>query len=187
MFVGWLKVYKAIVLTSLLYGCETWTLHRRHLKMLERFHMRSLRSILAVRWQDRVTNLQILEKSESQSIEAIIPAQTDWSRHPNGRFQAPKAAVCKDCVKDNITQAGIPPKESEQCLQDRTDWRALTGQALVSFEEQRRAGLITARERRKAAAAAAAMPSLWTAVPLTNWNPLTVKVFSSDSTDYLLD
>ncbi|KAL8619589.1 hypothetical protein ACOMHN_019645 [Nucella lapillus] len=34
-----LKVYKTIVLTSLLYGCETWTLIRRHIKLLERFHM----------------------------------------------------------------------------------------------------------------------------------------------------
>ena len=38
-----LKVYRTVVLTSLLYGCETSTLYRRHLKQLERFHMRSLR------------------------------------------------------------------------------------------------------------------------------------------------
>ncbi|XP_076069189.1 uncharacterized protein LOC143041234 [Oratosquilla oratoria] len=45
-----LKVYRAVVLTSLLYGCESWTLYRRHLKQLERFHMRSLRSILNIKW-----------------------------------------------------------------------------------------------------------------------------------------
>ena len=32
-----LKVYRAVVLTSLVYGCEPWTLYRRHLKQLERF------------------------------------------------------------------------------------------------------------------------------------------------------
>ena len=37
-----LKVYRAVVLTSLLYGCETWTLYRRHLKQLQRFYIRSL-------------------------------------------------------------------------------------------------------------------------------------------------
>ena len=37
-----LKVYRVVVLTSLLNGCETWTLYRRHLKQLERLHMRSL-------------------------------------------------------------------------------------------------------------------------------------------------
>ena len=44
-----LKVYRVVVLTSLLYGCETWTLYRRHLKQLERFHMRSLRTSLNIK------------------------------------------------------------------------------------------------------------------------------------------
>ena len=35
-----LKVYKAVVLTSRLYGCETWTLYRKQSKQLEGFHMR---------------------------------------------------------------------------------------------------------------------------------------------------
>ena len=44
-----MKVYRAVVLTSLLYGCETWTLYRSHVKQLENFHMRALRSILGIR------------------------------------------------------------------------------------------------------------------------------------------
>ena len=52
-------------------------------------------------------------------------------------------------------ESSLLVEELEQCAQDRTGWRALTRrQALVSFEEQSRAGLITARERKKAAAAA---------------------------------
>ena len=51
-----LKVYRAVVLSSLLYGCKTWTVYRRHLKQLERFHQRAFHSILGIRWQDRVTN-----------------------------------------------------------------------------------------------------------------------------------
>ena len=30
-----LRIYKAVVLSSLLYGCETWTLYRCHIKRLE--------------------------------------------------------------------------------------------------------------------------------------------------------
>ncbi|XP_076063461.1 uncharacterized protein LOC143038321 [Oratosquilla oratoria] len=67
-----LKVYRAVVLTSLLYGCESWTLYRRHLKQLDRFHMRSLRSILNIKWQNRVTNLEVLDRAEMTSIEAMI-------------------------------------------------------------------------------------------------------------------
>ena len=32
-------VYNAVVLSSLLYRCETWTLYRHHLRLLETFHM----------------------------------------------------------------------------------------------------------------------------------------------------
>ncbi|PFX16641.1 Craniofacial development protein 2 [Stylophora pistillata] len=45
-----LRAYKTVVLTSLLYGCETGTLYRRHIKLLKRLHMRSLRSILGIKF-----------------------------------------------------------------------------------------------------------------------------------------
>uniref|UniRef100_W5M6N8 Reverse transcriptase domain-containing protein n=1 Tax=Lepisosteus oculatus TaxID=7918 RepID=W5M6N8_LEPOC len=77
-----LKVYKAIVHSSLLYGCETWTVYRKHLQLLEYFHIHSLRSILGIRWQDRVTNLEIVDRAETTSIEAMIPkAQLRWTAH----------------------------------------------------------------------------------------------------------
>ena len=43
-----LEVYNAYLLTCLLYSCETWVVYRRHLKQLERFHQRCLRSILGI-------------------------------------------------------------------------------------------------------------------------------------------
>ena len=77
-----LKVYKAVVLTSLLYGCETWTLYRKQIKQLESFHMRSLRRIMDIRWQDKVTNLQVLDRANAVSIEALLlKAQLRWTGH----------------------------------------------------------------------------------------------------------
>ena len=40
-----LSVYDACVLTVLLYGSETWTTYRRHIRLLERFHQNCLRRI----------------------------------------------------------------------------------------------------------------------------------------------
>ena len=77
-----LKVYRAVVLTSLLYGCETWTLYMRHLKQLECFHMHSLRTILNIKWQDRVSNQQVFDIAESTSIEAmILNGRLRWVGH----------------------------------------------------------------------------------------------------------
>ena len=67
-----LKVYRAVVLSSLLYGCETWTVYRRHLKQLERFHQRALRSILGIQWQDRARNTEVFKRTNCISIEAML-------------------------------------------------------------------------------------------------------------------
>ena len=33
-----LKVYRSVVLPTLLYACETWTVYQRHAKRLNHFH-----------------------------------------------------------------------------------------------------------------------------------------------------
>ena len=43
-----IAVYKAVVLSSLLYGCESWICYRRHLKRLNQSHLRCLRKILGI-------------------------------------------------------------------------------------------------------------------------------------------
>ena len=77
-----LKVYRAVVLSSLLYGCETWTVYRRILKQLERFHQRALRSILGIRWQDRATNTEVFKRTNCISIEAmLLKSCLRWTGH----------------------------------------------------------------------------------------------------------
>ena len=49
-----LKVYKAVILPSLLYSCETWTVYSHHLKSLNSFDLKCLRKILKIHWQDKV-------------------------------------------------------------------------------------------------------------------------------------
>ena len=44
-----LKVYKAVVLPTLLYACETWTLNQLHAKKLNHFHLSCLRKLLKIR------------------------------------------------------------------------------------------------------------------------------------------
>ena len=43
-----IAVYKAICIFILLYSCESWTPYRRHIKTLEAFHIRCLKSILDI-------------------------------------------------------------------------------------------------------------------------------------------
>ena len=41
-------------------------------KQLENFHMRALRSILDMRWQDRITNLEVLDPAECTGTGALL-------------------------------------------------------------------------------------------------------------------
>ena len=63
------KIYLAIVLSTLLYGAETWTVYRRQVKKLHAFMMRHLRLIMRITCLDKVTNKSILEWTGWPSME----------------------------------------------------------------------------------------------------------------------
>ena len=93
-----LRIYNAVVLPSLLHGCESWTLYRWHIKKLEKFHMRALRSSLGIRWQDGVRNLEVLDSAHSTSVESmLLKAQLCWAEMSSGwKSTAYQDACCAE-------------------------------------------------------------------------------------------
>ena len=92
-------VYKACVLSVLLYGAATWNMYRRHLHKLETFHHRCLRKILGIPWQRFVPTTEILQRAKLPSIEAmLIKARLKWMGHvrrmPDHRY--PKMILMAD-------------------------------------------------------------------------------------------
>ena len=49
------KVYRAMVLSTLLYGAKVWTIHRTEIKKLHAYMMRQLRDIMNIKWYDKIT------------------------------------------------------------------------------------------------------------------------------------
>ena len=87
-----LKVYKAVVLPTLLYACETWTVYQRHAKKLNHFHLSCLRKLLKIRWQDKIPDTEVLKKANTQSVHTLLKlAQLRWTGHvtrmPDERLQ----------------------------------------------------------------------------------------------------
>ena len=118
-------------LTALLCECETWTRYRRRVKQLETFHLFALCSILGMRWQDRIKNLEVLDRAECTSIEALLikPSCDEWDKSSEWQSShAPSTAVwraCaryKDTVKGNLQWCGIQLKELEAADSDRSQW-----------------------------------------------------------------
>ena len=57
-----LKVYRSVVLPTLLYACKTWTVYQRQAKKLNHFHTSCLRKLLKIKWQDRMPDTSSPEK-----------------------------------------------------------------------------------------------------------------------------
>ena len=76
------KIYLAIVLSTLLYGAEAWTVYIHQMNKLHASMMRHLRSIMRITWMDKVTNNDILERTGLPSMEELlIRKNLRWTGH----------------------------------------------------------------------------------------------------------
>ena len=78
-----MRIFNAIVIPTLIYGAECWTLLAQDAKKLEVFQMSCLRRILNVRLQDRLKNEEIRKRCENQDIvgNKIKSARLRWFGH----------------------------------------------------------------------------------------------------------
>ena len=67
-----ISVYNDCVTSTLLYGSETWTTYARQERRLNRFHLISIRRILGISWQDKVTNADVLSHAGLPSIYTLL-------------------------------------------------------------------------------------------------------------------
>ena len=63
-----MKVYNTMVIPTLMYGCETWTMSKRHESRLQATKMAYLRSVEGVTRMDRIRNDKLREAIKQESI-----------------------------------------------------------------------------------------------------------------------
>ena len=140
-----LKVYRSVVLPTLLYACKTWTVYQRHAKRLNHFHTSCLRKLLKIKWQNRIPDTEVLKRAGMQSVHTLLKlAQLRWTGHVTrmpderlpkkilyGELQVRKRSNggqkkrYKDTLKASLKDFNIPTESWEQISQDRTKWRGL--------------------------------------------------------------
>ena len=121
-------VYNAVFISTILYGCETWVPYRRHIRLLESFHIRRLQLILGLRWWHKVTDSEIRSMAGTPTIESmLLHRQLRWlghvirmphSRLPhcvlNGQLRLGRRSVggqkkrFKDHIKSILKRCNIP-------------------------------------------------------------------------------
>ncbi len=164
-----LKVYQAIVMPTLLYGCETWTVYQRHARTLNRFHLNCLRKILRIRWQDKIPDTEVLTRSNMMSIHTMLMKhQLRWSGHlirmedsriPKqifyGELQsgkrsrgAPKKRF-KDTLKASLKCFDIDLTNWDMQAQQRDAWRSTISNGAATHEANRIQQAKLKRQQRK--------------------------------------
>ena len=101
---------------------ETWTIYRRHIHSLDKFHLRCLRQIAGIKWQDKIPDTEVLEHCKmTAGIEAFLrQAQLRWSGHlvhmPDTRL--PKAIFYSQ-LSSGSRVCGRPVKRYKDSLKKR--------------------------------------------------------------------
>ena len=99
--------------------------YRRHIKQLEHFHNRSLCRIMNIRWQDKVTNQEVLERADATSIESLLlKAQMGWTGHVilMEENRIPKQIMYGE-LKEGSHKQGHPRLRYKDTLKFNLKWR----------------------------------------------------------------
>ena len=135
-------MYNACVVSTLMYGSETWTTYARQEKRLNSFHLRSIRRILGISWQDRVSNAEILSRANLSSMFILLRQhRLSWLGHVYGMedVRIPKDILygelasgrrtrgrpqlrCKDVSKRDMKALDINIEFREDLAAERMRW-----------------------------------------------------------------
>ena len=76
------RLYDSLVLSTLKYGAETWSMTAANMKKLEAAHHKWLRRILGITWRDMVTNEEVRKRTGMGKIEDTLrKSRLRWFGH----------------------------------------------------------------------------------------------------------
>ena len=170
-----MAVYNACIISTLLYGSETWTTYSRQERKLNSFHLRCLRRIFGIHWSDKITNAQVLERAGLPTIFTLLrQRRLRWLGHVQrmqdgripkdilyGELASGKRSIgrpqlrYKDVCKRDMKALDINTKNWEEVAADRSKWRSVLHKQLKSGEEKILTTANEKRAKRKARTAAA--------------------------------
>lgn len=165
-----IAVYKACILSILLYACQTWNMYQRHLQRLESFHHRCLRKILGISWQERIPTMEVLQMAELPYISTMVAnARIKWLGHlrrmPDHRYpkmllmaelmsgkrkQSKPKQRWKDKVRTDLRNFNMEVQSWWDVSADRPKWRKQIYDGAINWNKVQRKRLIEKRMKRKA-------------------------------------
>lgn len=155
-----IKMFRSLVLSILLYGCESWTLTAETTKRLEAFETKCYRCLLGISWADKKTNdfvrneVNRLAGQQAPLLSLVKGRKLSWFGHITRHNALPKTILQGTleggrrrgrqvkCWMDNIKDwTRLDSPSLIRKAEDRAGWRRLAAQsALVSPQRPARPG-----------------------------------------------
>ena len=119
------KVYRAVVISVLLYGCETWCPYQRHLHQIDQLQQHHLHFLMTITWQDKVPNTKVLSQAGMPAVSTMVMSvKLHWAgpmaRMPDGRLpkdimygQLPVAPTNEGAATAILGYSTQEPQESQ--------------------------------------------------------------------------
>lgn len=151
-----LRIFNSNVKSVLLYGSETWRVTNTLTNKLQVFVNGCLRSILKIRWTDKLTNTDLWQRTNQDPIKQQIarckwrwightlrkPPQDitrqalQWNPQGKRRVGRPKTTWRRSC-EEEMKKCNLSWGELKKAVQNRLRWRAVV-EALCSTGNPRR-------------------------------------------------
>lgn len=166
-----LMVYEAVVLSTLLYSAECWTALSKHVKTLNAFHLRCLKTICKIKWTDKIPNEEVLERTNMFSIDNILKnkrlkwaghiSRMDENRAPHQiafselkKGERPQTKPKKrwiDILKEDLKELNINIANWREVAANRSEWRQQLYDRIKNNQERKISSAKTAREEKHTA------------------------------------
>ena len=147
---------KLTVKTKMVVGSEAWTTYARQERRLNTFHMRILRRILGISWQDKVPNTEVLSRAGLPSMYTLLrQRRLRWLGHVHrmpdgcipkdllyGELASGKRSTgrpqlrYRDVVKRDMKSVDISTESWESLAANRSKWKGALTTHLKSGEEK---------------------------------------------------
>jgi len=109
-------LFKSLVLSVLLYGCETWKLTKGEEHRLDVFQTKCLRRIFKIRWQQHITNVTVREIAGMEKIsDEIRRRRWNWIGH----------LLRRERNDDCVVALGWTPEGRRNRGRPKTTWRRM--------------------------------------------------------------
>ena len=94
-----MRLYRALALSTLLYGCESWTMSAETIKKVQTFETKCFRRMLCITWQERKTNeyvrsqVALLDGPQEPLLAIIKRRKLQWFGHVTRHNTLPKTIL----------------------------------------------------------------------------------------------